>query len=139
MNLVQSTKIIDIFLFVVCSSVEPRDKSFAGGFSMFLSSSLALIPGPILFGRMIDSTCLVWSNKNEERGNCLLYDPIKFRQRLHPYLAMFILFGTIFDILIWYYGRSLELYCDGNEKPKTIVGRKGEKEIEPNENESFQR
>lgn len=134
----QNTKIIEFFFFVVCSSVEPRDKSFAGGFSMFISSSLALIPGPILFGRMIDSTCLAWSNKDGERGNCLLYDPIKFRQRLHPYLAMFILFGTIFDALIWYYGRSLELYNDGNRKSKTIVSREGEKEIEPTENDAFQ-
>lgn len=95
---------------------------------MFISSSLALIPGPILFGRLIDSTCLVWSSKNGERGNCQLYDPIKFRQRLHPYLAMFILFGTLFDILVWYYGRYLELYGDSNEN----------REIEPSENHPLQ-
>lgn len=100
---------------VYCSSVEPRDKSFAGGFSMFISSLLALIPGPILFGRMIDSTCLVWSHENGKRGNCQLYDPIKFRQRLHTYLATFILFGTLFDLLVWYYGRSLALYGDDNK------------------------
>lgn len=99
---------------------------------MFISSSLALIPGPILFGRMIDSTCLVWSNKNGKRGNCQLYDPIKFRQRLHPYLAMFIFFGTLFDILVWYYGRSLELYGDDKNKSKNE-----DMEIELPENQPF--
>lgn len=105
---------------------------------MFISSSLALIPGPILFGRMIDSTCLVWSNKSSKRGNCQLYDPIKFRQRLHLYLAMFILFGTIFDILVCYYGRSLELYGDDNSKSKRIVMQNENLEIEQLENEPLQ-
>lgn len=97
---------------------------------MFISSTLALIPGPILFGRMIDSTCLVWSNKNGKHRNCLLYDPIKFRQRLHPYLAMFVLFGTIFDILVWYFGRSLELYGDGNIELKTTMMQNEDMEAE---------
>lgn len=101
---------------------------------MFISSLLALIPGPILFGRMIDSTCLVWSNKNGQRGNCQLYDPIKFRQRLHPYLAMFILFGTLFDLLVWHYGQSLELYEDQTNL-ESITRRKQEVGTESPENQ----
>ena len=33
--------------------VEPRDKSLAQGFALFLISLFAFIPGPIIYGRMI--------------------------------------------------------------------------------------
>lgn len=99
------------------SAVEPRDKAFSQGFSLFMVSLFALIPGPIIFGRTIDSTCLVWSVKCGQRRNCQLYDPIKFRYYLHSNSAIFFLLGGVFDILVWYYGRSLELYGD-EEEPK---------------------
>lgn len=100
-----------------CSAVEPRDKAFSQGFSLFMVSLFALIPGPIIFGRTIDSTCLVWSYKCGERGNCQLYDPLKFRYYLHTNSAVFFFLGAFFDVLVWYYGRSLELYGD-DEEPK---------------------
>uniref|UniRef100_A0A914X2S5 Uncharacterized protein n=1 Tax=Plectus sambesii TaxID=2011161 RepID=A0A914X2S5_9BILA len=33
------------------------------------------IPGAILFGMMIDTTCLKWQQSCGERGSCLVYDP----------------------------------------------------------------
>ncbi len=34
------------------------------------------IPGPILFGHLIDRTCVLWQTKpcTDETGSCLLYD-----------------------------------------------------------------
>lgn len=40
------------------------------------------IPAPILFGNLIDSTCLLWkSTCGEKGGRCLLYDIEQFRYR----------------------------------------------------------
>lgn len=94
------------------SAVEPRDKSIAQGFTLFLTSLFALIPAPIIFGRIIDSTCLSWTFKCGRQGNCQLYDSIKFRHLLHYSSAGFILIGVIFDFLVWYYGKEMELYGD---------------------------
>lgn len=38
------------------------------------SSILGSIPGPILFGVIIDSTCLQWQETCGERGACWLYN-----------------------------------------------------------------
>ena len=37
--------------------------------------SLSFIPGPVIFGAVIDSQCTVWSKDNcGKRGNCLDYN-----------------------------------------------------------------
>lgn len=79
-------------------------------------SLFALIPGPIIFGRIIDSTCLVWSYKCGERGNCQLYDPLMFRYLLHMTSAGFIFVGAFFDFLVWFYGKDLALYGEDEKK-----------------------
>lgn len=81
-------------------------------------SLFALIPGPIIFGRTIDSTCLIWTQKCGRRGNCQLYDPIKFRQYLHTTSAVCIFLGAFFDLLVWFYARNIQLY--GDDEPKKI-------------------
>lgn len=108
--------------------MEPRDKSFSQGLSLFLLSLFALIPGPIIFGRIIDSTCLIWNYKCGRRGDCQLFDPIKFRYSLHSTSAIFIFLGAFFDLLVWYYGRDLDLY--GDEELKTAQKEK-ENELSP--------
>lgn len=76
-----------------------------------------MIPGPIIFGRIIDSTCLVWNKtKNGRKGNCLLYDPVKFRYYLHSGSGFFIVIGVFFDFWIWYYGRHMDLYGDESDE-----------------------
>lgn len=100
---------------------------------MFLLSLFALIPGPIIFGAVIDSTCLIWNYKCGRRGNCSLYDPLKFRYYLHSNGALFILLGALFDLLVWYYGKDLELYGDTtDEKLKSLEKEKDDSpESEP--------
>lgn len=40
------------------------------------------IPAPILFGNLIDSTCLLWKNTcGAKGGRCLLYDIEQFRYK----------------------------------------------------------
>ena len=41
----------------------------------------AYIPSPIMYGNVIDSTCIYWSEQCGYHGNCLLYDLVYFRYK----------------------------------------------------------
>lgn len=60
-------------------SVEKRDKSFAQGVTLMIISLLALIPGPIIFGTIIDSTCLIWEETCGTKGNCWFHHRENYR------------------------------------------------------------
>lgn len=64
-------------------SVSTEDKSFAQGLTLMMLSLFALIPGPIIFGRLIDSSCLVWTEECDSTGNCQFYDQATFRKRVN--------------------------------------------------------
>ncbi|KAL5279212.1 hypothetical protein ACFFRR_003683 [Megaselia abdita] len=64
-------------------SVSTEDKSFAQGLTLMMLSLFALIPGPIIFGRLIDSSCLVWTEECGSTGNCQFYDQAAFRKRVN--------------------------------------------------------
>lgn len=59
--------------------VDTRDKSLVQGILLMVFSLLALIPGPIIFGAIMDSTCLVWDISCHKRGNCWIYHKDNFR------------------------------------------------------------
>lgn len=104
---------------IFCRAVEPRDKSFSQGMALTVISLFALIPGPILFGRVIDSTCKIWGEKCDgERGNCQLYDQSMFRYYVNLTAVGLTLLGVCFDLLVWHYGKDLDLYGDIEEKKK---------------------
>lgn len=97
--------------------VSNQDKSVTQGLILMMVSLFALIPGPVLFGRIIDSTCLVWTEQcSGRRGNCQLYDQRRFRYYIN--LTAFFLtgIGVFFDILVWKFGKNLDLYGDREEE-----------------------
>ncbi|XP_031619261.1 solute carrier organic anion transporter family member 74D-like [Contarinia nasturtii] len=112
-------------------SVEPRDKAFGQGFVLFSVSLFGLIPGPIIFGHIVDSTCLIWNHKCGRQGNCLLYDSAKFRYYLHSTAALFYAICVCFDFLIWYYGRGLDLYGITVDDKENEANENELAEIEP--------
>nr|CAD7261265.1 unnamed protein product [Timema shepardi] len=59
--------------------VEQRDKVFAQGMSLMFASIFAFIPGPIIFGALLDASCLVWNASCGNKGNCWLYHKDRFR------------------------------------------------------------
>ena len=56
--------------------------------SVFVSAGL--LPGPILFGYLIDTACELWQDTCGKKGNCLLYDSDKFRLRTFGPSAAFV-------------------------------------------------
>lgn len=91
-------------------AVRTEDKSFAQGLSLLMVSLFALIPGPILYGAMLDSTCLIWDESCGRKGNCWFYDKDKMRIYLNSTSAVLTFLGVLFDAIVWYLGRNLDLY-----------------------------
>ncbi|XP_043271087.1 solute carrier organic anion transporter family member 74D isoform X2 [Venturia canescens] len=106
--LISSGKIGNILVNYRC--VEKRDKSFAQGVTLTFVSLFGLIPGPIIFGALIDSTCLIWDHSCGAQGNCWYYDKEDFRYIINSVSATFILCSAILDGLLCYLARNLDLY-----------------------------
>jgi organic anion transporter 3A len=70
-------------LMVVLRSVAEEEKAFALGIQFVIFRLFGYIPSPILFGTVIDSTCLLWKStcEGEAGGRCLLYDIEAFRYK----------------------------------------------------------
>ncbi|KAG8232805.1 hypothetical protein J437_LFUL007959 [Ladona fulva] len=96
-------------------SVKPEDKAFAQGLSLLLISLLAFIPGPILYGAIIDNVCLVWDKSCGRRGNCWLYHQEYFRFYLNSTAAVFTFIAVVLDGVVCYLGKDLELYKEDEE------------------------
>ena len=58
-----------------------EEKAFALGIQFVIFRLFGYIPSPILFGHVIDSTCLLWKSTcdGEAGGRCLMYDIEAFR------------------------------------------------------------
>ncbi len=71
------------FLLVLSRAVEEEEKAFALGIQFVIFRIFGYIPSPILFGNVIDSTCLLWKStcEGEAGGRCLMYDIELFRYK----------------------------------------------------------
>lgn len=124
--------------------MDPSDKSFAMGVMgsvfaifgkfFFIQNSflkikylqkpppLAFIPYPLIFGAIIDSTCMIWEKSCGKTGNCWLYDLDKFRVYLHASSFMFLMVGVLCECgTIIYASRVRNIYEEDEEiEMKTV-------------------
>lgn len=107
--------------------VEERDKAASMGFGVAFSSLLAFIPGPIFYGWLIDTTCVVWGKTCSGTGNCWVYDSKSMRLLIIAFSVGFITLGTLFDIFVWYYCKDLKIFDEGEEGEESN-GKDHEKE-----------
>nr|XP_014286184.2 solute carrier organic anion transporter family member 2A1 [Halyomorpha halys] len=96
-------------------AVAPEDKSFAQGLALLLISLMAFIPGPILFGYIIDSSCLIWEENCGVKGSCTFYDRDSFRHYMNGTAACLTIIGVVLDVIVCYLGKNLSLYEEENE------------------------
>ncbi|XP_069496301.1 solute carrier organic anion transporter family member 2B1 [Ambystoma mexicanum] len=84
---------------IILRSVQQQDKSLVVGIQFMLMRVLAWMPCPVLYGRIIDSTCLLWERKCGKNASCRYYDNTLFRQR---YLGLQLAFevGAFVSFLI---------------------------------------
>ncbi|NWS61615.1 SO2B1 protein, partial [Chunga burmeisteri] len=66
---------------LILRSIQPEDKSLAVGIQFMLLRVLAWMPGPVLYGSAIDTTCILWEKKCDRKAACRYYDNNLFRQR----------------------------------------------------------
>ncbi|XP_034615206.1 solute carrier organic anion transporter family member 2B1 isoform X1 [Trachemys scripta elegans] len=105
---------------LILRSVQPEDKSFAIGIQFLLLRILAWMPGPVLYGSAIDTTCILWEKKCKKNAACRYYDNDLFRQRFLGLqfffeVGAFLCFVAVFIIL-----RRQERETRNAAEPKTI-------------------
>ena len=80
-------------------------------FNLGLLSLFAILPSPIIYGQIIDKSCILWQNTcGGNTGNCLLYDAPMLRRRLMLTTAGIMLFGLLADIAVCYEAKNLLIF-----------------------------
>ncbi|XP_065566800.1 solute carrier organic anion transporter family member 74D-like [Artemia franciscana] len=105
-------------ILVVFRCVKKEDKSVALGMGNFLTSLFGFIPGPIIYGALIDKTCILWREDCSKKGNCWMYDPDRFQKTLHLLTGCIFLLGTLCDLVLCWFVKDLDLYSEKENKDK---------------------
>lgn len=84
--------------------VDDKIRSFALGIQWIVVRIFGTIPAPILFGRLIDESCILWQDScGKNTGACLLYD----NKAMAKYMLLLALVGkacsVLFFFLAWYF------------------------------------
>ncbi|KAM6907632.1 solute carrier organic anion transporter family member 2B1 [Xenentodon cancila] len=75
---------------MILRTVPTEDKSFAVGVQYMLFRVLAFMPGPVLYGSIIDTTCILWGKKCGKTTSCHYYNLDRFRQRFLGLQVVFV-------------------------------------------------
>lgn len=90
-------------LMIVLRSVSEEERSFALGMQFVIFRVFGYIPAPIVFGNLIDSSCLLWkSTCGEKGGRCLIYDIEKFRYKYVGLCASIKIIALVIFIIDWW-------------------------------------
>ncbi|XP_062706143.1 solute carrier organic anion transporter family member 4A1 isoform X2 [Aedes albopictus] len=83
--------------------VHDDQRSFALGIQWIKVRILGTIPAPMIFGRLIDETCILWQESCDDHGACLVYD----NAFMSKYMLLLALVGKACSILFffgaWFY------------------------------------
>lgn len=66
-------------MLLIMRCTDPEDKAMAMGIIQFAIGLFGNVPCPIIYGAVIDSTCLVWESICGKQGACKQYDKDAFR------------------------------------------------------------
>ena len=67
---------------VALRCVEIEDKALSMAFNVAFLSLFAMLPAPLIYGHLIDTTCDQWQFECGETTNCVLYDADRLRKIL---------------------------------------------------------
>lgn len=65
---------LDPEIFIIFRCVQDEQRSFALGIQWIVVRIFGTIPAPLVFGFLIDKTCILWEQDCYESGSCLVYD-----------------------------------------------------------------
>ncbi|XP_046848352.1 LOW QUALITY PROTEIN: solute carrier organic anion transporter family member 4A1-like [Xenia sp. Carnegie-2017] len=81
----------------------PDDKrAFANGVQYIFMKALGFLPGPILFGGVVDNTCTVWQKTCGVRGRCFDYDIEKLSYAVCVLGVSLTFVSVVFYFLSWF-------------------------------------
>ncbi|XP_071510809.1 solute carrier organic anion transporter family member 4A1-like [Diadema antillarum] len=109
---------------VLLRVVPEGQRSMSLGLNSLLKRLLGAVPGPIVFGAVIDGSCLLWQDSCGVRGSCWIYDSQGLAWRVTVIAVVMKLFGACLNFT------SLMLYqpeVDINRQDD--VKRNSEKEV----------
>ncbi|KAL3856591.1 hypothetical protein ACJMK2_011326 [Sinanodonta woodiana] len=121
-NLLGTFNMMPIF-FIYLRSVKDEDKAFAIGLSAFMSTLLGWFPGPVIFGKLVDTTCLLWKSSCGNIGSCAMYDADLFRYIKSGYETILRSFTILVFIVVllkarkkkdWNLGEPMALPAEEN-------------------------
>ena len=109
-------------LMIVLRSVGEEEKAFALGIQFVIFRLFGYIPSPILFGHVIDTTCLLWTQTCEgSSGRCLMYDIEIFRYKYVGICAGIKLLSLFISSFDWWLIRCKEIEdLENGEKAEKI-------------------
>ena len=84
----------DNHYFLIARCVPDNKRAFSYGFKYVVVKILGLLPGPIIFGHVVDSYCTVWQDTCGVKGRCFDYDIEKLSYAICVY-------GTVFTCKFW--------------------------------------
>ncbi|XP_075054431.1 solute carrier organic anion transporter family member 2B1-like isoform X2 [Mixophyes fleayi] len=108
---------------LILRSVNPADKSLAIGIQFMLLRLLAWLPGPVMFGSMIDSTCIRWGKKCGTKASCQYYDNNLLRQRYIGLQILFEIGALIFFIAVYFvlhHKEKVKIEAEKNPETDTL-------------------
>lgn len=104
---VLTTFLLSLPLLMACIwSVEARERSLAIGLQSCLWKLLGAIPGPIVFGLFLDTTCLVWDQGCDGDTSCISYDNRQMGRNLVIVTVIFRLPSILLYLLTYCTARS---------------------------------
>lgn len=109
---------------MILRTVPTEDKSFAVGVQYMLFRVLAFMPGPVLYGSVIDTTCLLWGKKCGKQTSCLYYNLDRFRHRFIGLQAVFVCGGLLCFLLTVVVLRRRGLYQEPEQGYELVNGQK---------------
>ena len=122
---------------IICfRSVEPIQRSLALGLQTLLIRGLGTVPGPIVFGYLIDRTCLMWQNMLDnpedaetlsvisKNGSCRLYDNTTMSRNIMAISIGWKTMSTLFMSLALYFSTESDRTKEISNSLSTINAKK---------------
>ncbi|VDN04112.1 unnamed protein product [Thelazia callipaeda] len=108
-------------MLLLIRSVPPAHRSIAFGLQGFLVSLFATLPSPLVWGAIVDTTCLVWNYTcHGTKGACIIYEADLLRQRLHFTYVTFRLLSTLIDLYVIKHANGINILNEPNAANKVM-------------------
>merc|ERR1712079_40959 len=91
-------------------AIRRMDKSASITLSVSALSAFAILPSPLIFGAIFDSSCTIWGEKCGEQLNCLVYDTEQLRTSISLLMASLFALALIGNFAVWYHVKDLKIY-----------------------------